>query len=105
MIRVYAKEYMNICKFLMKNGNTNAKSNRIRVEKALLEELLNKNAYEEVQTKLKTWRKLEWLDADPEHLTKRVYIKNPGGEGVYQRMYVLKKDIYKILCEIEEKST
>lgn len=103
MIRVYAKEFSIICKFLLDSKeDVFMKDTRIIVKRELLESLLAKNNYEEVPYRLKIWRKLGWIEADPKHLTKRIHIKERGG---YQRMYVLKKDIYEVLCEIEENKT
>ena len=43
------------------------------MEKQELEKLLNKNKYETAANKLRYWKRLGWIDAEDNRLTKRVY--------------------------------
>lgn len=71
MIDVYAKEFVGIIKHLEKQGYKPYKGYFI-VEKPMIKKLLAHNKYEMPDSKLKTWKALNWIDADPDRLTKRV---------------------------------
>ena len=103
MIRVYATEYIKICEFLEKTeGKAIKRKKRYIVSRKILEELLRKNNYETVQTKLRIWKSLGWLDAESKHYTKKVYL---GESKKYHRMYVLNADIYEVLREVTDAKT
>lgn len=71
MIDVYAKEFIGIVKHLEKQGYKPCKGYFI-VEKPVIKELLAHNKYEMPDSKLKTWKALNWIDTDKDRLTKRV---------------------------------
>lgn len=97
MIRVYIKEFLNICHYL-KEHNCKKKKNCYQVEKSLLERLLKQNNFERPAEKLKIWKALHWLQTDEGHLTKRAYDKN---SRKYQRVYALDIAVYHALQQFD----
>ena len=95
MIQVYAKEFINICRYLERIG-CEKRGGRFYVEKGQLQELLERNNYERAQIKLKIWKELKWLVADEGHMTKRIYV----GQGKYQRIYVIDVGIYQSIKQL-----
>ncbi|EHI54580.1 hypothetical protein HMPREF9333_02269 [Johnsonella ignava ATCC 51276] len=71
MIDIYAKEFVAIIKHLEGQGYKPYRGYFV-VEKPVLQELLNHNKYEMPDSKLKTWKALNWIDTDKDRLTKRV---------------------------------
>lgn len=71
MINIYAKEFVGIIKYLERQGYKPYNGYFI-VEKPVIKELLDHNKYEMSDSKLKTWKSLNWIDTDSNRLTKRV---------------------------------
>lgn len=71
VIDIYAKEFVAIIKHLEGQGYKPYRGYFV-VEKPVLQELLNHNKYEMPDSKLKTWKALNWIDTDKDRLTKRV---------------------------------
>lgn len=94
MLQIYAKEFVEIGKFLLKQENSRHKG-YIRIEKKRLEELLNRNAYDTSLNKLKLWKALRWIDTESDrHLTKRVY---DGANQVYKPYIMMDFGVYEVL--------
>lgn len=95
MLEIYAKEFVGIGSFLKVNGRTH--KGYILVEKAKLEEMLDKNKYDTASDKLRIWKALKWIDTEADgRLTKRVY---DGESGTYKPF--VKMDIA-ILNQLEQ---
>jgi len=75
MLYRYIKEFIAICAYLEKS-NTPCRKGYMLVKREVLEALLNKNAYETANNKLKTWKVLHWINAEDRRLTHRVYEKD-----------------------------
>lgn len=72
MLYRYIKEFIAICSYLEENG-TPCRKGFMLIKRETLERLLNKNAYETANNKLKTWKALHWINAENRRLTHRVY--------------------------------
>ena len=92
MIRVFALEFVNICRYLEKSG-CRKKAGAFYVEQEQLRQYLDKNKYAPVKRKLEVWKALKWLITDSGHMTKRVYI----GAKKYQRIYVIDMTVYQVM--------
>lgn len=79
-LEVYITEYMAIVGHLVKKFVPEKGQHFLWVDKAELCRLLDRNAYEPAARKLKIWRDLRWIEAQPGRLTKRV---TQGGRVVY----------------------
>lgn len=71
-LKVYITEYMAVVGHLAKKFVTEKGQHFLWVDKAELCRLLDRNAYEPAARKLKIWRDLRWIEAEPGRLTKRV---------------------------------
>lgn len=98
MIRVYIREFIAICDYL-ERSSCKQTNQYFCVERAVLEELLDRNNYETQLSKLKLWKELRWIDADDKHLTKLMF---DGKKGKNVRMFVLRKDVYQALKGLAE---
>ena len=70
---VYTREFLLICDHL-KQAKTTEKKGYLIVEKAIVEALMNQNAYDTAANKLKIWKALHWIDTDEDRVTRRVHI-------------------------------
>jgi hypothetical protein len=78
-LELYVREFTGIVKALLKGEKGEKviiKGDFLFVSKDDLTVLLNKNAYETADNKLKFWRGVSWIIADDGHLTSRLYIQN-----------------------------
>ena len=75
MLYRYIKEFIAICSYLEKN-DTQCRKDYFIIKRETLEKLLNKNAYETANNKLKTWKALHWINAENRRLTRRIYENN-----------------------------
>lgn len=82
MLHRYIKEFIAICSYL-EGINTPCHKGYLIIKKETLEKLLNKNAYETANNKLKTWKTLHWIDAEDRRLTRRVYEKDSNERRPY----------------------
>lgn len=99
MLEALAKEYTAVCAHLVKT-DCRQKRNYLIVEKAALEAMLDRNKYETASNKLKLWKRLHWIDADEDRLTKRVYDKEKGG---YASCVKLNLGVYDALKSLDGK--
>ena len=76
MIEMYVKEFTSIVNTLIRNEKGLNKRDFLYIEREELDVLLNKNAYETPENKLKNWRNLWWIHADEGHLTCKIMVKN-----------------------------
>lgn len=88
MILTYIAEFVAICDFL-KSKSTLMKRGYYIVEREELEAMLNKNKYAPAKDKLKSWKKLRWIETDEERLTKRIY-----HNGKYKAMIFLSESVH-----------
>ncbi len=72
MLYRYIKEFIAICSYL-EESNTPCRKGFLIIKRDKLEALLNKNAYETANNKLKVWKTLHWISAEDRRLTRRVY--------------------------------
>lgn len=85
MLEIYAKEFVGVGSFLKVNGRTH--KGYILVEKAKLEEMLDKNKYDTASGKLRIWKALKWIDTEADgRLTKRVYDSESGSYRPFVKM-------------------
>lgn len=91
----YVREYMAIVRFLFKKGCAVKGQKFLLIRKEELYKLLDKNAYETAEKKLKNWRGMKWIEAEPGRLTHRVSI---NGRTCY--MVKIDTSIYKAMLEI-----
>lgn len=75
MLYRYIREFMAICSYL-EGIDTTCRKGYLIINRETLEKLLNKNAYETANNKLKTWKALHWINAEDRRLTRRVYDKD-----------------------------
>lgn len=73
MIKTYINEFVAITKYLLKSENMRKTEKYLIVKKNIIEELLDKNKYDTSLNKLKTWKALNWIDAEDRRVTRRVY--------------------------------
>lgn len=96
MLKIYAKEFAAIVKYLLGNPEKATRKNKfLVVDKSLLTELLEKNNYEVSSKKLKVWKSLKWLDTDENRITKRVTVN-----GTVKAMIKINLSVYETLREI-----
>lgn len=74
MINLYVNEYLAISQYLQDSDKVMKKGKYAIVSKLVMIKLLDKNAYESSHNKLKNWRELHWIDAEPDRMTKRVML-------------------------------
>ena len=82
MLFRYIKEFIAICSYL-ESINTPCRKGYLIIKRETLEKLLNKNAYETANNKLKTWKALHWIDAEDRRLTRRVCEKDSNERRPY----------------------
>lgn len=99
MLNNYIKEFVAITEFLEKNDNKKTLKYIIS-EKPEVIRLLDKNKYDTAQNKLKIWKALNWIDADEDHVTKKVYFKE---DNKYKRCIKIYLQVYKTLKEFNVK--
>lgn len=98
MLEVYAEEFVKLTAFLLKKEDVKKITGFILIKKSKLAEYLDKNAYETVQNKIKTWKLLNWIDTDEGRLTKRML------EGNKQVTYIkIDLKVYEKLAELIRK--
>lgn len=96
MLKIYAKEFTAIVKYLLENPEKATRKNKfLVVDKSLLTELLEKNNYEVSSKKLKAWKGLKWLDTDENRVTKRVTVN-----GTVKAMIKINLSVYETIREI-----
>lgn len=104
MIENYVKEFVAITEFLVSLGQYKKNSKYICIPKNQIESMLDKNLYETSQNKLKIWKLLNWIDADDDHVTKKVYEKGKSGEkGRYIRCVKINLKVYETLKALSQK--
>lgn len=96
MLQMMIREFIAICDYLEKSNAKKSKGYLI-IERSALEQLLDKNKYLLSLEKLKYWRKMKWIDADDEHMTKKVCI-----DGKRKRCMKICIPVYKTMKELTE---
>lgn len=86
MLEVYAQEFVGVGKYLQKKGKE--RNGYIRIEKNDLEQLLNKNAFDTSENKLRLWKSMKWIDTEDRRVTKRAYDKESHSYKPYVLMDV-----------------
>lgn len=69
---VYIREFIAIADFLYNSDKAVKGRDYIGVPRDVINILLGKNAYDTADGKLQVWKRLRWIDTDPEHYTKKV---------------------------------
>jgi hypothetical protein len=77
MLNNYIKEFIAITEYLIKNGQKKTLK-FIIISKAEIEPLLGKNKFDSSLNKLKIWKALNWIDAEDERVTRRIYDRKAG---------------------------
>lgn len=93
---VYTREFLLICDHL-KQAKTTEKKGYLIVEKAIVEALMNQNAYDTAANKLKIWKALHWIDTDEDRVTRRVHIA-----GSYITAVKIDLAVYRVLKDLSE---
>lgn len=94
-------EFVGIMDFLMKQEKYRKYKGFLLIEKSDLESLLNQNRYETAYNKLTFWKRLHWIDAEPERLTKRIYDKSNEKQ---KRVVKIDIKVYEIMKLLNEKT-
>lgn len=95
---VMIREFVAICTYLEKSNAKKVKGYLI-IGRNDLELLLDKNKYLTSLEKLKHWKAMKWIDADPDQTTKKVCI-----EGKRKRCVKLDIGVYETLKELLERA-
>ncbi len=98
MIMTLIKEYVAICDYLKRN-QVKQKRGCYIVDRAELETMLDRNKYLPAKDKLKSWKKLNWIQTDEERLTKRFYV-----DGKYKAMIFVCESVYLELKRLSSSS-
>ena len=98
MLEVYAKEFVGIGTYLKKRGME--RNGYIRIEKNNLEELLNKNAFDTSENKLRLWKSMKWIDTEDRRVTKRAYDKESHS---YKPYVLMDAEILKKMSQVVRK--
>lgn len=72
MIDYLIQEFIAIVEHLKNKPEKFIKHGYLIAEKSDIAILLEQNAYETVEKKLRAWCALRWIDADPNRLTRRI---------------------------------
>lgn len=97
MTEAIIQEFLAICAYLRKSGHRPEKGYYV-VSKEVLTKLLNQNKYLPVTEKLKIWKALNWIDADENHMTKRL-----AENGKYVRKIKIYASVYEELDSLAAK--
>jgi hypothetical protein len=94
-LEIYVREFTGIVSSLIRGDKGIVKGGFLFVSREVLTEMLNKNAHETVENKLKIWRGVHWIFADEGHLTSRILV---GKE--HKRMIKISLSAHKALENI-----
>ncbi|MCL2034681.1 MAG: hypothetical protein FWG94_08115 [Oscillospiraceae bacterium] len=96
----FVAEYVAVTKFCLENGSGHLIKNGgyLAAERPVIEELLDRNKFEESAVKLTIWKRLRWIDGDERHVTRNVYIKE---EGRRRRMVLIDLEVYNTLTTLK----
>lgn len=97
---IYIQEFLEITRFLLKSGKVPVEKSYVLVTKDILSQLLSKNGYETVENKLKIWKRLYWISAEPGRYTKKV-----SKNGSTKRYIKIDEKVYITLEELFRKQT
>lgn len=93
MLSNYIKEFIAITDYLIKSGRKKTLKFLI-IPKTDIEPLLDRNQFDTSSNKLKLWKALNWIDAEDERVTRRVY---DGGSGKYIPCVKIYLQVYETL--------
>lgn len=96
MFDIYLKEFMAICSHLEANDCPVHKG-FYKILRSDFDAMLDKNQYELSQTKLKTWKSLNWIAAYEGRLTKRIY---DAESKKYNSYVMIDEKVFKTLKEL-----
>lgn len=68
----YIEEFLAICDFLSRSEKVPIERGYILISRQILDKILDKNAYDAVESKLRIWKRLHWIDTDPDRYTKKI---------------------------------
>lgn len=91
-LMTYTKEFVAICSYLERSYPAQSTNASLFIEQKQLVELLDKNKYEESQTKLAIWRNLHWIDCEPGRFNRKTKVN-----GRQCRMVHLRRSVYEQL--------
>ncbi len=92
MLEVYAREFVGIGTYLKKSGKE--KNGFIRIEKHELQALLDRNAFDTSDNKLRFWKSMKWIATEDRRVTKRMY---DSGSHSYKPYVLMDADVMKTL--------
>jgi hypothetical protein len=87
---------MAIVRYLLSQNGSQTPT-ALYVSKEDLYRLYGKNAFDAPERKLKIWRGLNWVDADPGRLTRRI-----SADGHIQAMVKINRTVYETMIQVEE---
>lgn len=100
-LNYYISEFVAIADYLIKSKTHYKKTlTFIVTPKKQIEELLDKNKFDTSKNKLKLWKSLNWIDAEEERLTKRIYDKDNETYIPCIKIYI---KVYETLKEYSKK--
>ena len=84
----YIEEFLGIAGFLARSQKVPIDKGYILVSRKILE-----NSYDTVENKLRIWKRLHWIDADPDRYTKKI-----SRNGKRTRVVKIDLDVYYTLA-------
>ena len=89
----YIDEFLGIVGFLSHSQKVPIDKGYILVSRKILDNMLNRNSYDTVEQKLRIWKRLHWIDADPDRYTKKI-----SRNGKRTRVVIIDMDVYYTLA-------
>lgn len=89
----YIEEFLGIAGFLARSQKVPIDKGYILVSRKILDNMLNRNSYDTVENKLRIWKRLHWIDADPDRYTKKI-----SRNGKRTRVVKIDLDVYYTLA-------
>lgn len=89
----YIEEFIALAGYLNSSGKVAVEKGYILIPRKMLDKLLDRNAYDTVENKLRIWKRLHWIDCDPERYTKKI-----SRNGKRTRVVKIDIDVYLTLA-------
>lgn len=91
----YIEEFLAIAGFLEQSQKVPVRNGYLLIKRQVLEKMMDRNAYDTSENKLKVWKSLHWIDTDEERFTKKV-----SYEGKSVRLVKIDIGVYQTLAKI-----
>ena len=94
----YIDEFLGIAGFLARSQKVPIDKGYILVSRKILDNMLNRNSYDTVDNKLRIWKRLHWIDAEPDRYTKQI-----SRNGKRTRVVKIDLDVYYTMALLFQK--